>query len=206
MGPLDPSGRLVPQGQLTQLPQLQNAELQGVVRVMGVVSDAVGGIDDLHLDDRVSQLSFRRFLSPASLTVQHLLGQIEPGEFDVADLQQLEDPQRLGVVVEAAVPLEPLVEHVLARVPKGGVADVVPQGERLDQVLVDPQRPGHGPRQRGDLQRVGEPRAVVVSQLAGEDLGLVAQPPVGRAVDDAVPVALVGRAVRVRRLRMNATN
>ena len=58
-------------------------------------------------------------------------------------LEHVDDPQRVLVVAEAAAEaLAPAaVEHVLADVPERRVADVVPEPDRLDQVLVEPQRP-----------------------------------------------------------------
>ena len=47
-------------------------------------------------------------------------------------------------------------------------------------------------------------RAVVVALVVDEDLGLVLEPAEGRAVDDAVAVALVARAQRVLLLRVAA--
>ena len=49
---------------------------------------------------------------------------------------------------------------------------------------------------------MGQPRAVVVALVVDEDLGLVLQPAERRAVDDAVPVALVMRAVVLEALGM----
>ena len=80
-------------------------------------------------------------------------------------LQALHHPQRVLVVAE--VPPEALfqahVERLLADVAEGGMAEVVPQAERLDEVLVQPQRPGHRARDARDLQRVGETGPVVVT-------------------------------------------
>src|SRR5690606_33654088 len=55
------------------------------------------------------------------------------------------------------------------------------------------------------LDRVGEPRAVVVALVVDEDLGLVLQPPEGAGVDDAVAVALKAGARRALRLGQVAT-
>ena len=88
---------------------------------------------------------------------------------------------------------EHLVEGLLAGVAERRVAEVVAERDRLGQVLVQPQRPGDGARDPGGLERVREPRAVVVALRVDEDLGLVLEAPERLAVDDAVAVALERR-------------
>ena len=106
-----------------------------------------------------------------------------------------DDPQRVLVVAEAAA--EALaagaVEHVLADVPERRVPDVVAEPDRLRQVLVEPQRPRDGARDPGDLERVREPRPVVVALGRDEHLRLVLEPPERLAVHDPVAVALERR-------------
>ena len=52
------------------------------------------------------------------------------------------------------------------------MTQVVDQCKRLDQVFVQRQGPADRARNRGDFDRMGQPRAMVVAQLAGEDLRL----------------------------------
>ena len=94
-----------------------------------------------------------------------------------------------------------LVEHLLADVAEGRVPEVVPEPDRLGQVLVEAERPRHGARDAAGLERVGEPRAVVVALGRDEHLGLVLEPPERLRVHDPVAVALErGAVVRVRLL------
>ena len=99
---------------------------------------------------------------------------------------------RLLVVAKTTV--EPLlhcgVERVLARMPEGRVSHVVPEADRLHEILVEPQRPRDDARDRRRLERVGHPRAVVIALGIDEDLRLSLQPPERLRVDDAVAVAL----------------
>ncbi len=94
-------------------------------------------------------------------------------------------------------PTEPLGEHrverLLAGVPERRMAEVVPDCDRLGEVLVQPQRAGDDPRDPGRLERMREPRAEVVASRRHEDLGLVLQPPERLRVHDAVAVALERR-------------
>ena len=166
-------------------------QFDGIVGVVGVVGDRVGGINDLRLDQR------RRcgaVLLPRGLGVEHLAGEIQAWEARVADLQKLHDAERLRVVVETAFVSQQFGKRVLAGVPQRRMADVVGQGQRLDQVFVEGQAAGERSGDTRHLQRVCEAAAVIVAVVAGEDLGLVGEPPEGGRVDDAIAVALVGAA------------
>ena len=122
------------------------------------------------------------------------------GFAQVQRLEDVDDPQRVLEVPKARVPGEPLaqreVERLLADVPERRMAEVVPQPDGLDEVLVEPQRPRHGPRYLRDLERVRQSRAVVVALGRDEDLGLVLEPAEGLGVHDPVAVALERRPNR----------
>ncbi len=77
---------------------------------------------------------------------------------------------------------------------EGRVAQVVRQRDGFDQVLVQAQVAGDGARNLRHFQAMGEPGAEQVTFMVDEDLGLVLEPPEGRAMDDAVAVALELRA------------
>ena len=54
------------------------------------------------------------------------------------------------------------VQSPLPGVAEGGVAQIMAQGNRFGQIFIEPQGPGDGPGNAGDLQRMGHPGAVVV--------------------------------------------
>ena len=137
---------------------------------MGVVGDRVGSIDDLRLQERCRR---RAVLLPRGLGVEHFARKIQSREMRVADLQQFHDPECLRVVVEATFVGEEFRERVLAGMPQGRVADVMRERQRLDQIFVESQAAGERPGNARHLQRVGEPAAVIVAMVAGEDLCLV---------------------------------
>ena len=92
-----------------------------------------------------------------------------------------------------------LVEHGLPDVAERRVAEVVPEPDRLRQVLVEAQRPRHVAGDPARLEGMGEPSAVVVALGRDEDLRLVLEAAEGLGVDDPVAVALErGAVVRVR--------
>ena len=148
------------------------------------VGDAVDELDDAPLErlrrDRP------RVVEDA---VAHLVREVEAA---AVALEHVDDAQRVLVVAEAA--LEALaqrgVERRLAGVPEGRVAEIVAQADGLGQVLVEAQRAGDGARDPDGLERVREPRAVVIALGRHEDLRLVLEPPERLAVGDAVAIAL----------------
>ncbi len=81
-------------------------------------------------------------------------------------------------------------ERGFTRVAEGGVTEVVPQPDRLDQVLVQPERAADGAGNLGDFEGVRQASPVVVAGGSDEDLGLVHESPETLGVDDAVAVAL----------------
>ena len=160
-------------------------------RVVDVVVDVRDAIDEPHdLPLEGLGLALARVREDP---VAHLGGEVE----------RARDPQGLLVVAKAAAePLgQSLVERVLPRVPEWRVPHVVPEPDRLCQVLVEPQRPCDDARDRRRLERVGHPRPVMVTFGVDEDLRLPLQAPERLRVDDAVPVALERRPHATRLLR-----
>ena len=64
-----------------------------------------------------------------------LEAEVQAAELRVALLELVHDPQRLQVVLEAAVFAHAVVQHVLARVAEGRVPEVVREADRLGQRL-----------------------------------------------------------------------
>ena len=95
-------------------------------------------------------------------------------------LEPGDDLQRLGVVVEPAPGRHQRLQRLLAGMAERRMPEVVRQRHRLGQLLVQPEHPRHRARHLRHLDRVGQPRAVVVALVLDEDLGLVLQPPEGR--------------------------
>ena len=147
-----------------------------------------------------SVLRQRRAAGVARDPVAHLLGQVQPR---AVALEVLDDPQRVLVVAEVAPEalFQAAVQHLLADVPERRMAEVVAEADRLHQILVQAQRARHRARDRRHLERVRQPRAVVVAARRHEHLRLVRQPAEGLAVDDPVAVALERRAQRAVVLR-----
>src|SRR5215208_1534177 len=101
------------------------------------------------------------------------------------------------VVAETAPPAlaQAGVEDALARVAERRMPEVVPEPDRLGQVLVEAERARHAARDAARLERVCQPRAVMVALGRDEDLRLVLEAPERLRVHDPVAVALEWRAV-----------
>ena len=81
--------------------------------------------------------------------------------------------------------------------PNGVWPEVVPERDRLGQLLVQPQHLGDAARDLRDLERVRQARAVVIAGRREEHLRLVLQTAERLAVDDAIAIALERRADRI---------
>ncbi len=66
-----------------------------------------------------------------------------------------------------------LVKVALPVVAEGGVTDVVPDGDGLDEVVVQPQPPADGPRDAGEQLHVDDPVGYALVPHEVEDLSLV---------------------------------
>ena len=170
--------------------QVARRDHAGPQRVVDVVVDVGDPVDEPH-DPALERRRLARAAGVAQDAVAHRRGQVEP-------LDHVDDAQRVLVVAEAAAEARApgAVEHVLADVPERRVAEVVPEPDRLRQVLVEPQRARDRARDLRRLERVGEPRAVVVALRRDEHLRLVLEPAERLAVHDPVAVALERRAQR----------
>ena len=121
-------------------------------------------------------------------------GQVEPDRaavrVDGLGLEPGQQPQGLGVALEAAARLAQLGERPLAVVAERRVAEVVRQGGRLGDVGLAAERARQVAGDLGHLEAVGQPVADEVVGLRPDHLGLGRQPPERRGVDDPGPVAL----------------
>src|SRR3954468_18625160 len=93
-----------------------------------------------------------------------------------------------------------------AGVAKGGMTEIMTEGDGLGKVLIKAQRTGDGTRDLHHLQGVGKTGAEVVAVRGNKDLRLVHQATEGLGVDDAVPVPLELVAYPVRNLRYRPSN
>ena len=112
----------------------------------------------------------------------------------------------VGVVLALAIPIWVVVSSMLAP-PDGtegpgsggaerGLPQIVPQRDRFDEILVQPERPADGAGQLGHLEGVSQPVSamVFVGRQDTHDC-LLSKPTKCSTVDDPVAVSLELRAV-----------
>ena len=109
-------------------------------------------------------------------------------------LEHVDDAQALLVVIEAAG--HQLAQHALAGVAERRVAQIVAERDRLGQLFVQAQHLRDGARDLRHFERVRQARAVVIAGRREEHLRLVLEAPERLGVDDAIAIALEGRADR----------
>ena len=168
---------------------VQDPRADRVVDVVVQVGDPVGEPHDLRLQGR------GRGHRPGVVqdAVADLPGEVQAG---AVVLQELDDAQATARSGGTAGPRNGR-ERLLAQVPERRVAQVVPERDRLGEVLVQPERAGGRPGDLRDLERVGQAHPVVIALGREEHLRLVLQPAERLRVQDPVAVALEARAERV---------
>ena len=105
--------------------------------------------------------------------------------------EHVDDTKALLIVIEPAG--DQIVEDALAGMTERRVPEIVPERDRLGQLLVQLQHLRDRSRYLRDLERVGQPRAVVVAGGREEHLRLVLEPAKRLGVHDAIAVALERR-------------
>ena len=160
---------------------VDDPDMAGILEVVADVGDPVGPAHDLTLGSR----------------------RCRPGPGVVADAverlgAQVERPQdHVGAphgVVVALVDVR--AEGVLRGVAARPVTAVVSECDRLGQRDVEPGGPGDRGRDLRDLERVGQPGALMVLG-EHEHLGLPGEPAERRAVNDPVAIAFEAGSVRI---------
>ena len=102
--------------------------------------------------------------------------------------QRGDHPQRLRVVVEAAMGLEAFIERPLAGMAERGMPDVMGQRQRFGEVLVEPKLAGQRTGDLRDFQGMGQPGAVMIALMEHENLRFVLQAPERGGMNDPVAI------------------
>src|SRR5580704_17068518 len=127
---------------------------------------------------------------------QLLEGQVRAVESGVTPLQFGHQAQAVAVMVEAAEWGLAGVERGLAGMAERRVAEVMTERDRLAKVLIEPKGLGQSAGDLRDFDRMGEAGAEMVAFMMDEHLRLMGKAAKGGGMDDAVAVALEGRARR----------
>ena len=87
-------------------------------------------------------------------------------------LEPVDDAQALLIMAKARA-LEDGIQCALSGVAEGRVAEIVSEGDRLGEILVEHERAADRARQARDLERVRQARAVMIALRLEEDLRFV---------------------------------
>ncbi len=182
-------------------PRIKHAGPHRIVDVVVDVRNDVGHPGDLPFDR--TRPGIRRRANRQSVfalgmprdAVAHLPGQVQPLP---TVFNHIHHTKTLLVVAEATG--RKPIEHPFTGVPERWVAQVVAEGNRFRQLLVEPQHLGNAAGNLRDLQSVRQTGAVVVTSRGKEHLRLVLEPAERLRVDDPIAVALKHRTNRILRL------
>ena len=207
----------VKQGNIAQLRQSDQAGPHAIINVVRVVGNLVGQIAQLGLQTWLlpaqeppaytTGLGHLQLLGMLARTMfedalPRLKGEIEAVVLGVPFFEPIHHAQALQVVLKTPKPGHAAMQRILPRMPKRRMPQVMGQRNRLDQVLVDLQRPRNGPPELRHLQRVGQPGAEQIPLVVEEHLRLVDQAPERRGMHDPITVPLVLGARRRGLLRV----
>ncbi len=210
------------QRHLSEVGDCEQTGAQPVIDVVVVVGDVVGKCRDLRLGsgesvegERMAAVVFgdrrrHRAFNPRAAqrpvvldrAFERFPSQVEAVEFGIMALEPGQDPQGLVVVREAAKTRHLGVQGFLTGMAERGVAEVMSERQGLGQILVEAERAADGAGDLRHFEAMGQPGAVMIALVIDKDLRLVGQPAKRRRMNDAVPVALKGRAYYMLRLRM----
>ena len=87
-------------------------------------------------------------------------------------LEPVDDAQALLIVAKARA-LEDGVQRALSGVAEGRVAEIVAEGDRLGEIVVEHERTADRAGEARDLERVRQARAVMIALRLEEDLRFV---------------------------------
>ena len=138
-----------------------DARPYGVVDIVVDVSYPVGYGDDSTLERACPALE--RMIE---YTVAHLVGEVHSR---AVVLYPVDHAQALNVMRE----IGELIQRALARVTVRRMTEVVPERYRLGKILVEPQTTRYRTRYLADLERVRQPRSVMIALGRKEHLRFV---------------------------------
>ena len=200
---------------LAYLLQCQQVGFIAVIEIGGVVGNFVGQIDELGFERRplIEQVlrQFGKLLRRVVVRVlddafAHFKGQIQAAKAGIADLEILDNAQRVQIVIEEKSVLpHGGVQRFFSGMAKGRMSDVVHQGEGLHQIHVQPKLGGDGAGDLRDFDGMGEAIAEVVGEAAGKNLCLGFEPAKSAGMNDAVPVPLEIIAIGMLGFRNSAS-
>ena len=141
-----------------------DAAAHGVVQIVVHIGHAVAQAHDVGLE---------RIAREAGGVVQDAEARLEAEvQAPPLALEPVDDAQALLIVAKARA-LEDGVQRALSGVAEGRVAEIVAEGDRLGEILVEHERTADRAGEARDLERVRQARAVMIALRLEEDLRFV---------------------------------
>ena len=201
--------RLAGQRRAGEIVDREQFGAQAVVDIVVHIGDVVGQRQQPALPAKTSDVTSsgqrlsNEAIGPASGGLQRAVvlhqtfecfpGQVQPVEIGIAVFELGNEPKRMRVVIEAAEIQSRGVQRFFAGMAERRVAEIVGERQGFGEILVQRQNARETARDLRHLQRMRQPRAVIVAFVLHEDLRLVLEPAEGGGVDDAIAVALDSR-------------
>ena len=138
----------------------EQAGVKPVLQIMQRVGQPVGEVDDERLGRRRGGILERVVAGtvvPGAMfgdALTHCAGEIQSAELGVWMFEQLNDTQRVLIVLEAAVVAEAMIEGAFAGVAEWGMPQIVRKCDDFAEFLTQPETPGNDARQMSDFKRV----------------------------------------------------
>jgi hypothetical protein len=200
---------------LTKDIHVEELGFEGVIEIGRVVGNFIDAIDELRFErGKKIEKIFRELgkfgvgIVPGVLddALANFEGEIETGEIEIMLLELLNDTQSVKIVIEAAAAGEhEFIELALAGVAERRMANVVNESESFGEIAVEAESRGGGAGDLHDFQSVRQAIAKMVGVARGKNLRLGFETTKRARVNDAVAVSRISVAIRMRRLRVAAT-
>ena len=124
---------------------------------------------------------------------EHFPREVKSVELRISRFKLRHDTKGLSVVVKAFIVAHAGVELVLSGVSERGMAQIVRERERFGEILVETEGACDGARDLRNLQRMRQPRPVMVTLVGDKDLCLLLQTAECAGVNDPVAISLERR-------------
>ena len=135
----------------------------------------------------------------------HLKGEIQPGMRRETLFEMLDDAQRMKIVVKTAtVPAHQRIQAAFPGVAERGMANVMHKSEGFREIGIQAERFCHRACDLRDLERMRQPVAEMIRITRSEDLRFGFEAAKSARVNDAIAVARVFLAIRMRSLGVTA--
>jgi hypothetical protein len=200
---------------VAQRRDIEEARFERIIEIGGVICDLVNAVDQLSFK-RGTQIEkiFAQFGEIAGAIIARMLhdaftnfkGQVETGKIQVSLFEMFDDAKGVQIVIEAAaMSAHQFIEFVFAGMTEWRMANVMHKRESFYKRGVQSQSIRYRARDLRHFDGMRQAIAEVIREAHGKNLGLGFQAAKSTRVHDAIAVADVIVAIRVRWLGVATT-